>query len=99
MDDIMKNINFLEFLQENDIDVKELPKLVTIINNYDDSCDMVQIHIENTCVHGGNTSDIYDGCMPHAYIGDYENVYEFLNCLKNGLLDLGFNVTFKRGII
>lgn len=87
--------NFKEFLTHCGINPNDLPKLVTITEMHDDSCDMIHINIENVCVQGGNIGDIYNGCISHPYIGEYDNEDEFIDLLKNHILDLGHNVTIK----
>lgn len=92
------NQNFQDFLIYCGFDITTLPQLVTVTTNYDEEHDMIQILIEDICVHGGGYSDIHNGCFPHPYIGDYNNEDEFINLLKNGLISLNLNVTFKKGL-
>lgn len=77
----MKNFN--EFILYCDIDLDNLPKLITITTNVDEDHDMIQIMIEDVClIHMGR----------YSYY-----VNELIQILKNGFLDLNFNVTFKKG--
>lgn len=92
-----EKIKFVDFLEDCGIVIAELPKVVTVAKNYDEEYDMIQICVEGIPVQGGHYGDIYDGCVEHPYIGDYENENEFMGLLYDHLTDLGYEVKFETG--
>ena len=90
-------MSFKEYLAHNEIDVDNLPQVVTVEVMRDESCDMAYITVNDVSVHYGNDWDFHDGCLAHPDIGEFNSIEELTEIIEIGLNELGHAVEIVNG--
>ena len=90
-------MSFKEYLEFNEIDVDQLPQVVTVEIMRDSDCDMAYITVNDISVHYGNDWDFHDGCLAHPDIGEFNSIEELSEIIEIGLNDLGHAVEIVEG--
>lgn len=70
-------------------------KTNVVVHEYDKSCDMQRVKINNKYIMGGNDWDFHNGCHGMYDIPEFNNANQFISIIKRYFTESGHNYTFE----